>query len=111
MAKIQSQSTTNPSSISQAAVIEALNGDQSFIKERSDAFKERRDFVVTELNKIPEIGVNLREHFMYFRVVKAVWVNRIMNLVILKLVLTLYQVIGINWCCCSPRVCIWIRGF
>ncbi len=55
MAKIQSQSTTNPSSISQAAAVEALNGDQSFIKERSDAFKERRDFVVTELNKIPEI--------------------------------------------------------
>ena len=55
MAKIQSQSTTNPSSISQAAAVEALNGDQSFIKDRSDAFKERRDFVVTELNKIPEI--------------------------------------------------------
>ena len=55
MAKIQSQSTTNPSSISQASAVEALNGDQSFIKERSDAFKERRDFVVTELNKIPEI--------------------------------------------------------
>jgi len=55
MAKIQSQSTTNPSSISQAAAVEALNGDQSFIKERSDAFKERRDFVVTELNKIPKI--------------------------------------------------------
>ena len=55
MAKIQSQSTTNPSSISQAAAVEALNGDQSFIKERSDAFKERRDFIVTELNKIPGI--------------------------------------------------------
>ncbi len=48
MAKIQSQSTTNPSSISQAAAVEALNGDQSFIKERSDAFKERRDFIVTD---------------------------------------------------------------
>ena len=55
MAKIQSQSTTNPSSISQAAAVEALNGDQSFIKERSDAFKERRDFIVTELNKISGI--------------------------------------------------------
>ena len=52
MAKIQSQSTTNPSSISQAAAVEALNGDQSFIKDRSDAFKERRDFVVSKLNKI-----------------------------------------------------------
>ena len=55
MAKIQSQSTTNPSSISQAAAVEALNGDQSFIKTRSDAFKERRNFVVTELNKISGI--------------------------------------------------------
>ena len=52
MAKIQSQSTTNPSSISQAAAVEALSGDQSFIKDRSDAFKERRDFVVSKLNKI-----------------------------------------------------------
>ena len=55
MAKIQSQSTTNPSSISQAAAVEALSGDQSFIKVRSDAFKERRNFVVTELNKIKGI--------------------------------------------------------
>ena len=55
MAKIQSQSTTNPSSISQAAAVEALNGDQSFIKTRSDAFKKRRNFVVTELNKISGI--------------------------------------------------------
>ena len=50
MAKIQSQSTSNPSSISQAAAAEALNGDQSFLKERNDAFKERRDLVVDMLN-------------------------------------------------------------
>jgi aspartate aminotransferase len=56
MAKIQSQSTTNPSSISQAAAVEALSGDQSFIKVRADAFKERRDFVVSGLNKID--GIN-----------------------------------------------------
>ena len=52
MAKIQSQSTTNPSSISQAAAVEALNGTQEFIKTRTESFKERRDFVVTSLNKI-----------------------------------------------------------
>ena len=52
MAKIQSQSTTNPSSISQAAVVEALNGTQEFIKTRTESFKERRDFVVKSLNKI-----------------------------------------------------------
>ena len=52
MAKLQSQSTTNPSSISQAAAVEALNGTQDFIKTRSESFKERRDFVVKYLNSI-----------------------------------------------------------
>jgi len=52
MAKLQSQSTTNPSSISQAAAVEALNGTQDFIKTRSETFKERRDFVVKYLNNI-----------------------------------------------------------
>ena len=52
MAKLQSQSTTNPSSISQAAAVEALNGTQDFIKTRAEAFKERRDFVVKYLSLI-----------------------------------------------------------
>ncbi len=52
VAKIQSQSTTNPSSISQAAAVEALNGTQDFIKTRADSFKERRDYVVNTLNSI-----------------------------------------------------------
>jgi len=55
IAKIQSQSTTNPSSISQAAAVEALNGTQDFIKERSKSFQERRDFVVKALNGIDGI--------------------------------------------------------
>ena len=54
--KIQSQSTSNPSSISQAAAVEALNGQQNFIKERAEAFRERRDFVVNSLNEIN--GIN-----------------------------------------------------
>ena len=54
--KVQSQSTSNPSSISQAAAVEALNGTQSFIKTRSTEFKKRRDFVVKSLNNIK--GVN-----------------------------------------------------
>ena len=54
--KIQSQSTSNPSSISQAAAVEALNGNQSFIKKRSNAFKQRRDFVVKSLNRIRGIS-------------------------------------------------------
>ena len=54
--KIQSQSTSNPSSISQAAAVEALNGTQGFIKKRSNAFKQRRDFVVKSLNSIKGIS-------------------------------------------------------
>ena len=54
--KIQSQSTSNPSSISQAAAVEALNGNQGFIKKRSNAFKQRRDFVVKSLNSIEGIS-------------------------------------------------------
>ena len=56
IAKIQSQSTTNPSSISQAAAVEALNGKQDFISVRAKAFQERRDFVVKSLNAIE--GIN-----------------------------------------------------
>ncbi len=55
IAKIQSQSTTNPSSISQAASVEALSGTQDFIKKRSVSFQERRDFVVKALNDIDGI--------------------------------------------------------
>ena len=52
MAKIQSQSTSNPSSISQAAAVEALNGPQNFIIKRSKKFQERRNIVVKSLNEI-----------------------------------------------------------
>ena len=55
IAKVQSQSTLNPSSISQVAAIEALNGPKDFIPERTKAFKERRDIVVDMLNQIPGI--------------------------------------------------------
>ena len=56
IAKIQSQSTTNPSSISQAAAVEALNGKQDFIPVRAKAFQERRDYVVNSLNAIEGIS-------------------------------------------------------
>lgn len=51
MGKLQSQSTSNPSSISQAAAEAALNGDISFLKERNATFKERRDIAVEMLNE------------------------------------------------------------
>jgi len=53
MGAIQSQSTANPCSISQAAAIEALEGPQDFIAAHNRSFKERRDLVVGMLNRIP----------------------------------------------------------
>ncbi|RHW18731.1 pyridoxal phosphate-dependent aminotransferase [Sphingomonas gilva] len=52
MAKLQSQSTSNPCSIAQAAAVAALTGDQSFLAERNDAFRRRRDLVVSMLNQV-----------------------------------------------------------
>ena len=51
MATIQSQSTSNPTSISQYAALEALTGPQHFIAEHNKVFKERRDLVVSMLNQ------------------------------------------------------------
>jgi len=65
IAKIQSQSTSNPCSISQAAAVAALNGDQSFLDERNDAFKRRRDMVVAKLNEIDGISCNTPEGAFY----------------------------------------------
>jgi aspartate aminotransferase len=53
MAKIQSQSTSSPSSISQAAAVEALNGRQDFIDSNNEVFRQRRDLVVEKLNQCP----------------------------------------------------------
>ncbi len=55
MSKVQAQSTSNPCSISQAATLEALNGDQSCINTMLKAFKERHDFIVDAINKIPNM--------------------------------------------------------
>ena len=51
IAKLQSQSTSNPCSIAQAAAVAALNGDQAFLKERARVFQSRRDLVVSMLNQ------------------------------------------------------------
>jgi len=52
MKKIQSQSTSNPCSISQAASVAALNGDQSCVAGMNKAFRERHDYIVSALNGI-----------------------------------------------------------
>ena len=51
IAKVQSQSTSNPSSISQAAAVEALNGPQDFIPRHNVVFQQRRDLIVSMLNQ------------------------------------------------------------
>ncbi len=51
MRKVASQTTSNPTSISQYAAVEALNGTQAFLKPRNDAFQKRRDLVVSMLNQ------------------------------------------------------------
>ena len=65
MAAVQSQSTTNPSSISQAAALEALDGPQDLLAERRDAFQRRRDLVVKALNKISGVQCRLPEGAFY----------------------------------------------
>lgn len=65
MATVQSQSTSNPSSISQAAAVEALNGPQHFIAAHNEVFKERRDMVVDMLNKAPGLTCHLPEGAFY----------------------------------------------
>jgi len=52
MSKLQSQSTSNPCSIAQAAATAALNGPQDFLEERNAAFQRRRDLVISMLNQI-----------------------------------------------------------
>lgn len=56
MTMLQSQSTSNACSIAQAATIEALSSDLSFLKEWKKQFEERRDFFHTEINKIPGLS-------------------------------------------------------
>jgi aspartate aminotransferase len=65
MSKLQSQSTSNASSISQAAALEALNGPQDFIAERSAIFQHRRDVVVQALNAIPGVSCHSPEGAFY----------------------------------------------
>jgi|TARA_R100001244_G_scaffold39766_14_gene36112 aspartate aminotransferase len=65
MGKLQSQSTSNPSSISQAAAVAALNGPQDFLVERNAAFERRRDLVVSMLNDTPGLECPTPEGAFY----------------------------------------------
>ena len=63
--KLQSQSTSNPSSISQAAAVEALTGPQDFIAEHARIFEQRRDVAVEMLNRAPGLYCHKPEGAFY----------------------------------------------
>ena len=63
--KIQSQNTSNPTSISQKASVEALNGDQSVVAMMVGEFQKRRDVIVAALNDIPNVKCLLPEGAFY----------------------------------------------
>ena len=65
IAKLQSQSTSNPCSVAQAAATAALTGDQSFLAERNQAFQARRDMVVAMLNAIDGMACPTPEGAFY----------------------------------------------
>ena len=65
MRKLQSQSTTNPNTIAQFAAVEALNGKNDFMAERSAAFQQRRDLVVSMLNQSKGITCHKPEGAFY----------------------------------------------
>ncbi|ATW03894.1 pyridoxal phosphate-dependent aminotransferase [Sphingorhabdus sp. YGSMI21] len=65
MGKLQSQSTSNPCSISQAAAVAALNGPQDFLVERNAAFEKRRDLVVSMINDTPGLQCPTPEGAFY----------------------------------------------
>ncbi|NTW49848.1 MAG: pyridoxal phosphate-dependent aminotransferase [Chlorobiales bacterium] len=63
--KIQSQTTSNPCSISQKAAVAAITGDQSIVYQRRDEFQKRRDYMFAELNKIPGVQTALPDGAFY----------------------------------------------
>ena len=63
--KIQSQSTSNPSSVSQYAAVAALNGNQTYIRESTAIFKQRHDFVLAGLNSIDGIECTASDGTFY----------------------------------------------
>lgn len=65
MSVIQSQSTSGPSSISQAAALAALTGPQGFLNERAESFRARQDMVVGGLNAVPGLSCRTPEGAFY----------------------------------------------
>src|SRR3546814_5271794 len=65
MGKLQSQSTSNPCSVAQAAAVAALGGPQQFLEDRNAAFRKRRDLVVAMLNDAPGLSCPVPDGAFY----------------------------------------------
>ena len=76
MARLQAQSSLNPSSVSQAAAVAALNGPQDIVRERSAIFEARRDALVRRLVAIPGLACQPPEGAFYVYVSCAGWLGR-----------------------------------
>jgi len=76
MARLQAQSSLNPSSVSQAAAVAALNGPQDIVRERCAIFQSRRDALVKRLKAIPGLACEPPEGAFYVYVSCAGWLGR-----------------------------------
>lgn len=68
MSSIQSHTTSNPNSIAQYAAVEALNGDQTSVKEMVDEFKKRRDYIVEKINDTPMLSCKRPDGAFYIMI-------------------------------------------
>jgi aspartate aminotransferase len=76
MARLQAQSSLNPSSVSQAAGVAALNGPMDIVKNRCAEFQARRDFIVPKLNAIPGLACEPPHGAFYVYVSCAGWIGK-----------------------------------
>jgi aspartate aminotransferase len=76
MARMQGQSSLNPSSVSQAAAVAALNGPMDIVAERCREFQARRDFIVPRLNAIPGLACEPPHGAFYVYVSCAGWIGK-----------------------------------
>jgi aspartate aminotransferase len=76
MARMQGQSSLNPSSVSQAAAVAALNGPMDVVQRRCAEFQARRDFIVPRLAAIPGLGCDSPHGAFYLYVSCAGWIGK-----------------------------------
>jgi aspartate aminotransferase len=76
MARMQGQSSLNPSSVTQAAAVAALNGPMDIVRARCAEFQARRDFIVPRLNAIPGLACESPHGAFYVYVSCAGWIGK-----------------------------------